>query len=120
MRPHALVLASARLAAAAPFSYPLANGFPALNTTALQRVFQLAGGTLPDGALPTSLTTNGIQALQLIAANELFEVAYFTQLLQNITTRVRGYEEGHDDKYIIDTLRAVVNVSAPSFSIERY
>jgi hypothetical protein len=113
MRSHAFFLASASLAIAAPFSYPLANGFPALNTTALQRVFQLAGGTLPNGALPASLTSNGAQALQLIAANELFEVAYFTELLQNITTRVRGYEEGHDDKYIIDSLKAIVNVRVP-------
>ncbi|KAE9362549.1 late sexual development protein [Stipitochalara longipes BDJ] len=102
-----LLLASAGLAAAAPFTYPLANGFPNLNTTALEQVYKLAGGTLPNGALPSTLTPNGVQALQLIAANELFEVAYFTELLQNITSKVHGYHEGHH-QYIIDTLTSVI------------
>ena len=111
----AILLTSATLAAAAPFSYPLANGFPNLNSTAMQEVYKFAGGTLPNGALPTSLKSNSVQALQLIAANELFEVAYFTELLSNITSGVAGYEAGKDS-YIIDTLTAVINVrsSRPS------
>jgi hypothetical protein len=113
MRSPSLLLATAGLAASAPFSYPLANGFPTLNATALQQVYKLAGGTLPNGALPSSLKPSGIQTLQLIAANELFEVAYFTELLLNITTKVEGYEEGHD-RYIIDTLKAVIAVSTPN------
>jgi len=110
MRSPSLLLATVGLAAAAPFSYPLANGFPNLNATALQQVYKLAGGTLPNGALPSSLKPGGVQTLQLIAANELFEVAYFTELLQNITTKVDGYEDGHD-RYIKDTLEAIIAVS---------
>jgi hypothetical protein len=109
MRSTALLVASAGLAAAAPFSYPLANGFPNLNATALEEVYKLAGGTLPNGALPTSLTPGAVQALQLIAANELFETAYFTELLSNITNGVAGYETSNKD-YVIDTLTAVINV----------
>jgi len=105
-----LLLATASLAAAAPFSYPLENGFPNLNATALEQVYKQAGGTLPNGALPNTLTPNGVQALQLIAANELLEVAYFSQLLQNITSKVHGYHDGHHE-YIIDTLTSIVAVS---------
>jgi hypothetical protein len=106
---------AASLAAAAPFSFPLANGFPNLNSTALQQVYKLAGGTLPNGALPSSLKPSGVQALQLIAANEEFEVAYFTELLANITNNVPGYDSlGADRDYIIETITAVQNVR-PSF-----
>ena len=110
MHSWARLLASAGLSAAVPFSYPLQNGFPNLNATALQQVYKQAGGTLPNGALPNTLTPSGVQALQLIAANELFEVAYFSQLLQNITSKVHGYHEGHHE-YIIDSLTSVVAVS---------
>jgi len=107
-----LLLASsaASLAAAVPFSFPLANGFPNLNATAMQQVYKLAGGTLPNGALPSSLRAGGTQALQLIAANEEFEVAYFTELLSNITSHVPGYELGADYDYVVKTLTAVMNV----------
>ena len=114
MRFTSVVLSSAvaGIAAAAPFSYPLANGFPTLNKTALAEVYKLAGGTLPNGALPSSLKAGGVQALQLIAANELFEVAYFSQLLANVTNNVPGYDI-EDKDYVVNTLTAVVNVSPP-------
>jgi hypothetical protein len=109
MRSLAILTASAGIVAAAPFSYPLANGFPNLNTTALQEVYVLAGGTIPNGPLPTKLTAGATQALQLIAANELFETAYFSELLSNITSGVEGYQAGNK-QYIIETLTAVINV----------
>lgn len=98
---------AAQLAAAAPFSFPLADGFPNLNSTALAAVYKLAGGTLPNGALPTTIKASGVTALQIIAANEQFEVAYFTELLSNITSGVAGYESGNTD-YIKKTLAAVI------------
>lgn len=104
--------AAAQLACAAPFSYPLANGFPNLNSTAMQEVYKLAGGTLPNGALPATLKADAVQTLQLIAANELFETAYFTELLQNITTKVPGYDVDDYD-YVVKTLTAVINVRCP-------
>jgi hypothetical protein len=113
----ALTSAAAQLIAAAPFSFPLANGFPQLNSTAMLQVYKLAGGTLPNGALPSSLKAGGIQALQLIAANELFEVAYFTDLLQNVTDNVPGYQV-EDYDYVVATLTAIraVRVSALIYS----
>jgi hypothetical protein len=113
----ALTSTAAQLIAAAPFSFPLANGFPQLNSTAMLQVYKLAGGTLPNGALPSSLKAGGIQALQLIAANELFEVAYFTDLLQNVTDNVPGYQV-EDYDYVVATLTAIraVRVSALIYS----
>lgn len=105
--------AVAGIVTAAPFSYPLPNGFPNLNSTALQEVFKLAGGTLPNGPLPATLKAGGIQALQLIAANEEFEVAYFTELLANVTNEVPGYSVWNKD-YVVQTLTAVQNVSSLS------
>ena len=104
-----IVVASsvAGLAAAAPFSFPLPNGFPNPNATALKQVYKLAGGTLPNGALPSSLSAAGTQTLQLIAANEIFEVAFFTELIANITNKVPGYECA---PWVLDSLTAVVNV----------
>lgn len=109
MRTSTIALGSivTQLAAAAPFSFPLANGFPNLNSTAIEAVYKLAGGTLPNGALPTSIKASGVQTLQLLAANEIFEVAYFTELLSNITSGVAGYEAGNTD-YIKKTLEAVI------------
>lgn len=98
----------AQLTTAAPFTFPLPDGFPNLNATGLAEVEKLAGGTLPNGALPTTLKADAIQALQLIAANEQFEVAYFTELLANVTNGVPGYEDGNTD-YIKRTLTAIVN-----------
>lgn len=111
MRFLTLVL-SASAAAAAPFSFPLPNGFPNLNATARVEVYKLAGGTFPNSALPTSLKAGGTQTLQLIAANEIFEVAYFTELLYNVTNNVPGYDV-MDKDYVVKTLTAVVNVSLP-------
>ncbi|KAK0120252.1 hypothetical protein ONS95_011658 [Cadophora gregata] len=107
MRFSKIILSStaASLAAAAPFSFPLPNGFPNLNSTALQEVFKVAGGTTPNSGAPTSLTAGAVQALQLIAANEIFEVAYFTELVHNITSGVPGYKCG---RTALETLKAVV------------
>jgi hypothetical protein len=92
----------ANFVAAAPFSYPLANGFPKINTTTLEGIFKLAGGTIPNVSPPTTLTASGVQTLQLIAANVLFEIAYFTELIHNITSGVPEYRV---DQYILILLQ---------------
>jgi hypothetical protein len=99
--------AQACMVMAAPFSYPLANGFPKINVTSLEEIFKLAGGTTPNVSPLTSLKDGRVQTLQLIAANELLEIAFFTELLQNITSHVPGYET---NQYNIDSLTAIVNV----------
>lgn len=60
-----------------PFKFPLPNGFPniAVPSDALNAISKQARGTLPNGALPTKLSDDSATQLQVIAANELFEVS---------------------------------------------
>lgn len=112
----ASIFALAGFAAAAPYGpFPLADGFPSLSAAQLAEIETLAGGSLPNGALPTTLKPEAVAALQLIALNEIFEVAYFTELLHNVTTKVAGYElTGLNSTYITKALTAIVNVSTHS------
>jgi hypothetical protein len=101
--------------AAAPISpFPLADGFPSPSPAQLAEIELLAGGTLPNGPLPTSLTPAAQVTLQLIALNEIFEVAYFNSLLTNITNNVTGYDltgsTTYNRSYVIETITAVLNV----------
>ena len=110
------LLALSASVTAAPFNpFPLPDGFPNPSPTQLAEIETLAQGTLPNGPLPTSLKSTGVTTLQLIALNEIFEVAYFTSLLSNVTNNVTGYDAAAiapvDYTYVVDTLTAVVNVS---------
>ncbi|POR39108.1 Uncharacterized protein TPAR_00696 [Tolypocladium paradoxum] len=87
-----LVSLSALLGLAAGAAIPNNDGFPNPNNQQKLAIAQQAGGLLPNGAPPTSLGANSITAFQLIAFNELFETAYFSSLLQNITAGTPGYQ----------------------------
>lgn len=101
---------------AAPFSFknnPLGNQFPAVTNPSdtLNGIYTQAHGSLPDGPPPAKTPSmNSMTSLQLIAFNELFEVAFFTQLLGNITDNVPGYEIGGPDgsrQFTVDALKAI-------------
>lgn len=51
----------------------------------------MAHGTEPNGGAPT-LAADDIISIQLIAFNEIFEVAFFTDLLFNVTNNVDGFQ----------------------------
>ncbi|KAH0371422.1 hypothetical protein KCU65_g1972, partial [Aureobasidium melanogenum] len=88
----------------------LSNGFPNLSPSALADVNIAAHGTLSNASAGNvSFPADSLTNFQLIAFNELFEVAFFTSLLTNITTGVPGFEiPAHlNSTYIIDTLIAV-------------
>lgn len=106
---------SVTAAAAAPFEFPLPDGFPSPSPAQLVKIEQGAGGTLASSFLPTSLKDPAVTTLQLLANNELFEVAFFTELLANITNNVPGYDEAAtaplDRTYLIKALSAIRNVS---------
>lgn len=74
------------------YGEPTANGFPNPNEQQQLAIEKVAGGKLPNSPPPTSLADSSATAFQLIAFNELFEVAYFTSLVNNITNNVAGYE----------------------------
>ncbi|RMD39211.1 hypothetical protein DV735_g5918, partial [Chaetothyriales sp. CBS 134920] len=77
-----------------PVTFPLPNGFPNIQdpSSALTTIEEAAHGTLPNGAPPPSLNADDATSLQLIAFNELFEVFFFTELLQNVSNNVQGYQ----------------------------
>lgn len=89
------------------------NGFP--NRTTMQQelmIAEQAGGKLPGGNLPTNLSDASITAWQLIAFNELFEVAYFSAVLKNVTEGKKGYNLTRSEREIaVKVLEAVRAVS---------
>lgn len=91
------------------FRFPLSNGFPMPNAYQLNLIQQAAGGTLSNATPPASVSSDGITSLQLVAFNELFEVAFFTSLLQNITSNTTGYEvyDASARSTLIEALAAV-------------
>ncbi|KAK4544860.1 hypothetical protein LTR36_003764 [Oleoguttula mirabilis] len=92
-----------------PFSFPLANGFPNVSDATLHDIEEAAHGTLPNGALPTEINATSAIVLELIAFNELFEVAFFTSLIQNITSNVEGFQIDSQvlRSFVLETLIAV-------------
>jgi hypothetical protein len=100
---------------AAKRGLPLADGFPNPNPTQLKQIQQNALGTLPNGPPPSNISADGLVSLRLVAANELFEVAFFSDLLNNVTQNVKGYEiDGNNRDLVIKSLTAVLAVSHSS------
>lgn len=99
------------IASAAPFTFPLSNGFPkvANPSSQLTAIEQQAHGTLPNGPPPPSITADTEASLELIAFNELFEVAFFTELLSNVTNNVTGFQFADSNKRntVITALTAI-------------
>lgn len=93
------LVAYASSALAAPTIRGASPGFPTPNQQQLNDIEVQAGGRLSNAPPPPKLAPSTLTALQLIAFNELFEVAFFSSLLANITSGVSGYElDGQDDE----------------------
>ncbi|KAL5403980.1 hypothetical protein PMIN04_012703 [Paraphaeosphaeria minitans] len=69
-----------------------------------------AHGTLPNTPLPAHLSKEGITNFKLVAFNELFEVAFFFELVQNITNNVDGYDLGEGRDEILEDLTIILAV----------
>lgn len=93
--------------------FPLSSGFPNPSPQQLLTIEKTASGTLPNGPPPATLSAQGVLNLQVIAVNEIFEIAYFNELLSNITKNVEGYqiEDKSARELMIDTLTNVRAVS---------
>jgi len=88
--------------------FPLKDGFPNPNTDQILTIQKQAAGTLPNGPPPATLSPEGIINLQLIALNELFEVAFFSELVYNVSNKLPGYDLGYGHEYVMDTLHSIV------------
>nr|AFK23388.1 later sexual development protein [Cordyceps militaris] len=87
-----LALVLALLGAVSAAVIPNNDGFPKPDAQQSLTIAKAAGGLLPNLPLPTTLGAGSKTTFQLIAFNELFEVAFFDSLLQNVTTGVEGYK----------------------------
>jgi hypothetical protein len=106
----------ALVSAAPTFSFnnnPLGNNFPTPAANQLAAIETQAHGSIPSAnpkaaaAPPPKADT--LTSLRLIAFNELFEVSFFFQLLQNIKNNVPGFvDHSYDMNAITDAVTAVL------------
>jgi hypothetical protein len=109
--PVAQASSSAAPAAATGNAIPfVTSGFPAPNAQQLLAIEQAAHGTLPDGSPPPMISAQGITNLQLINHNENFEVAFFSSLINNVTTNVAGFQiqDPTERNFILEALTAIL------------
>lgn len=107
LRPALIGLASAA-------TIPNNDGFPNPSKDQVKDIANKAGGLLPDGPLPTELGNGSTVAFQLINANELFETAYFSSLLKNITDEVDGYKSDNKAE-LVKIFSTIVAVSMKNY-----
>lgn len=102
---------STTAAAAAAAATP--DGFPSPNAEQLKSISKQADGSLSNAPPPATLAASTLQSLQAIAVNEEFEVAYFRNLLANVTLGVPGYEswKNYDKNELEKILKVVIAVS---------
>jgi hypothetical protein len=102
--------------AAAPSpTVPLPDGVPMPNQQQLQEIYRIAGGSLPNAPLPKKLTATATAVLQLLELNEVFEVAFFTSLLHNITTNVPGYRLTEEKREFV--MAAIASIQKVTISL---
>ncbi|KAL2194463.1 hypothetical protein P885DRAFT_71235 [Corynascus similis CBS 632.67] len=104
----ALLFGGDRGVRAEPFRFPLSNGFPFPNDTALEELFTRAGGNFTNAPLAPRFDDDSLTSWKLQAFNEFMEVAFFTQLIANITDNVAGYELEPDMRdYVLTSLKTI-------------
>ncbi|KAI5207177.1 hypothetical protein AUEXF2481DRAFT_82691 [Aureobasidium subglaciale EXF-2481] len=76
------------------FKFPLSNGFPNIKNPSaeLRAIEEAAVGILPNAPLSKHLASADVTNFQLIGFAQLFQVAYYTSLYNNITQNVPGYD----------------------------
>jgi len=106
----AAVLGLTTLVTASPV-FPLSDGFPNPSADQVKEIEQKALGTLSNATPPPNASADGLVSLRLIALNELFEVAYFSDLIYNITNNVKGYnfKTPKSRDFVLKSLTAVLN-----------
>ncbi|CAD0085723.1 unnamed protein product, partial [Aureobasidium vineae] len=93
------------------FKFPLANGFPNIKIPSpeLRTIEEAAVGILPNTPLAKHLAPADVTSFQLIAFAELFQVAYYTSLYNNITRSVSGYAvPGQIEPFLLSVLEKTI------------
>jgi hypothetical protein len=90
---------------------PLGNSFPNPSPDQLKDIQVQAHGSLSNGKPPPKVDPDTLTSLRFVAFNELFEVAFFTSLLNNITNVVQNYEV-HDDELRTNLIKVFTAIQA--------
>lgn len=93
------------------FKFPLSDGFPNVSADELLVIEKEAHGTLPKAAAsakPPVFHNDTLTSLGFIEFNELFEVAFFTELVHNITYNLPGYDNVPNRDVSLKTLQIVL------------
>jgi hypothetical protein len=102
-----------------PDPFPLSDGFPNPSAQQLLEIEVDAFGTLSNATPPATVSSQGLANLRFVAINELFEVAFFNDLIFNITNNVPGYEIDGNPVYddvrdlLVTMLNAALAVGLP-------
>ncbi|KAI1266892.1 hypothetical protein F5Y18DRAFT_380835 [Xylariaceae sp. FL1019] len=103
------LLGSAVAYPAQPGSFP--SGFPTPNAQQVLAIEHQALGKLSNANPPPKLSQAGVTNFQLILFNENTEVAFFSELIANITNNVPGYDyisENRSKAEIVEILKTVL------------
>ena len=93
---------------ASQFTYPLPNGFPFPSEAALEVLFSEAGGNFTNAPLAPKFDDDSLTSWKLQAFHVMVEVAFFTQLIANITDKVAGYElTPEQEQYVLSSLKVI-------------
>ena len=85
------------------------DGFPNSSPAQIAVIQKDAKGTLSNAPPPEKVSDQGITNLKLVALNELSEVAFFSELLDNVTTKVSGYDLGaYATPFMTDMLTSII------------
>lgn len=86
------------------------NDFPNPTAEQLQAIFRDADGKPGNAPPPAKLEPGTLTALQFVALNEQFEVAFFSSFIHNITNQVAGFEFEDQKKKeeLLDILKTVL------------
>ncbi|KAK4560996.1 hypothetical protein LTR86_004951 [Recurvomyces mirabilis] len=89
------------------FDFPLSNGFPNITkgSQTQKDIETQAHGQIPNQPPPPPPHADSLLSLGFVAFNELFEVAFFTELIYNITNNVPGYDNVPNRDNVLEILK---------------
>jgi hypothetical protein len=87
--------------------FPLKNGFPNPDQNGMLQIEKEAFGTLSNAPAAEKISPEGLTNLKLLAFNELMEVAFFTELLHNLTDKAPGYDLEYGHEYVLEAIHAI-------------
>lgn len=110
----------ASLVHSSPFRFPLPNGFPFPDDAALNELFTTAGGNFTNMPLAPKFDDDSLTSWKLQAFHKFMHVAFYTQLITNITDHIPGYELPlGSEGYVLKSLKQIQAVSS-SFLLISY